>query len=84
MHVVFNRAPSGSFKQAELEEELRRAGTPASVRFVPADARVEVAAWEGGLPEPGPFRKAVALLATAALPLLAPDTRRRSFASRKM
>lgn len=77
IHVVFNRTPSSSFKRTEVEDELRAACTPASVHFVPADPRVDGAAWAGAVPEPGPFRKAVARLAEGALPMLAPATGRK-------
>jgi hypothetical protein len=73
IHVVLNRTPSGSFKRAEVEEELRRTAEPASVSFLPSDPRVEAAAWEGTLPEGGPFRKAVGALAGGAVPLVAPS-----------
>ncbi len=73
-HLVLNRAPGGRFRRAEVEEELRRAGAPAPVTFVPEDPRVWTAGWEGTLPEPGPFRKGVAALAEAALPVfVAPE-----------
>jgi MinD-like ATPase involved in chromosome partitioning or flagellar assembly len=82
-HLVLNRAPAGRFRRAEVEEELRRAGSPASVTFLPEDPRVGTAAWEGRLPEPGPFRRAVASLAEAALPVfVAPQRRRRRLLGR--
>lgn len=77
-HLVLNRTPRGTFRRAEVEEELRRACSPASVTFVPEDPRVGAAAWEGTLPEPGPFRRAVAGLAEAVLLLFVVQERRRS------
>jgi MinD-like ATPase involved in chromosome partitioning or flagellar assembly len=68
VHVVFNRAPSSTFKQGELLEELIRSVTPAGVWFVPDDHRVEAGAWSGTLVASGPFTKAVATAADAILP----------------
>lgn len=76
-HLVLNRSPGGGFRRAEVDEELKRAAFPASVTFVPEDPRVGAAAWEGSLAEHGPFRKAMATLAEAALPVFVPPERSR-------
>jgi MinD-like ATPase involved in chromosome partitioning or flagellar assembly len=68
VHVVFNRATTGAFKQGELTEELTRTFTPSTLWFVPSDARVEAAAWSGDLPASGPFTKAVAAITERVLP----------------
>lgn len=67
-HVVFNRAPGTTFKRAEIVDELARTCAPASLWFLPADARVEAAAWAGELVAAGGFTKAVAALADGILP----------------
>lgn len=65
IHVAFNRVPRGRFKQAELEEELRRTYAPPTVVFVPQDRRVEEAAWAGELVRSRPFMRAVRELTSA-------------------
>jgi MinD-like ATPase involved in chromosome partitioning or flagellar assembly len=59
VHVVVNRMPSDGFLRAEWTRELTRTFTPASLSFVPVDGRVAKAAWDGRLPDRGPFHKAV-------------------------
>jgi len=68
IHLILNKTPSGSYRRAEVEAEIRRSFSPASLRFVPYDARVEVAGWAGDVVRSGPFAKAVASAASAALP----------------
>ncbi len=63
LHVVVNRAPSSRFKRAELAEELGRSLSMETLRFTPADPRVEEAAWSGALCGRGPFTRALAPLA---------------------
>jgi MinD-like ATPase involved in chromosome partitioning or flagellar assembly/DNA-binding NarL/FixJ family response regulator len=77
VHVIFNRAPSSSFKQGELIEELSRSFTPAGVWFAPADHRVEAAAWAGDLVSSGPFTKALGAAADVILPTSTNVSRRR-------
>lgn len=60
LHVVVNRAGSGPFVRREVEAEIRRVLEPASVVFLPVDARVERASWDGGPPAEGPFTRAIA------------------------
>jgi MinD-like ATPase involved in chromosome partitioning or flagellar assembly len=71
-HVVVNKAPYGDFARSEIAGEIRRTYTPASLHFVPADPRVETAAWRGEMVKPGPFTKGVAHLARWVLPAHAP------------
>lgn len=68
VHVVFNRSPSSGFKRSELVDEVTASTTPSSVWFLPADPRVESAAWAGHVVIGGPFAKATAGLAGAVLP----------------
>jgi MinD-like ATPase involved in chromosome partitioning or flagellar assembly len=63
VHVALNRAPSGAFYRRELEREVYRSFIPTSLHVIPADKRVEEAAWNGRLVPRGPFAKAVAALA---------------------
>jgi MinD-like ATPase involved in chromosome partitioning or flagellar assembly len=59
IHVVANRMPPDGFLRTEWSGELARTFTPATLTFLPVDSRVPRAAWDGRLPERGPFRKAV-------------------------
>jgi len=60
IHVVVNRTQRGSFKRNEIAHEIQRSFVPAGIHFLPADPRVERAAWEGTLVPSGDFTKAVA------------------------
>jgi MinD-like ATPase involved in chromosome partitioning or flagellar assembly len=64
VHVVVNRMPPDSFMRAEWTKELERSFTPASLTFLPFDRRVALAAWNGRLPDRGPFHREVRRLAT--------------------
>lgn len=68
VHLIINRAPAGGFKRAEVEAELRRNLTPASLHFAAADPRVDAASWAAELVAAGPFRRGVEALADAAVP----------------
>ena len=65
--VVVNYAPRSPLARAEFEELLREnaAGRVASVSFVPADDRIERAAWDGRGLRRAKFLKALAPLALA-------------------
>ncbi len=63
IHVVLNRAPGGGYRRGELMREVFRSFMPASLHVLPADRRVEEAAWDGRLVREGPFTRAVAELA---------------------
>ncbi len=64
VHVVVNRMASDSFMRTEWTKELERTFTPASLTFLPYDRRVASAAWNGRLPDRGPFHKDVRRLAS--------------------
>jgi MinD-like ATPase involved in chromosome partitioning or flagellar assembly len=68
IHLAVNRAPRDAFRNAELEQEIRRTFDPASLVFLPHDPRVEAAAWSGTLVAYGPYARAVAELATRVAP----------------
>jgi MinD-like ATPase involved in chromosome partitioning or flagellar assembly len=68
VHIAFNRAPADKYQRAELVAELYRVVTPASITFIPADRRVERAAWAGDLVARGPFTTSVTALAQTAVP----------------
>lgn len=68
LEVAFNRVPAGAFLRSELEAELRRTWSPAGLVFLPADGRVQRAAWAGRPVPRGPFTRAVARLAAGATP----------------
>lgn len=65
--VVVNHAPRSPLARAEFEELLREnaAGRVASVTFVPADDRLDRAAWDGRDLRRAKFLKALAPLALA-------------------
>ena len=63
LHLVVNQYPGGSFAIGELEIELRRTISPASVTVAPYDKRVSRAVWEGDPVARGPFTKAINRLA---------------------
>lgn len=58
--LIVNRAPRGRFKRGELATEIRRTIGVSVLAFVPADRRVEQAAWDGTTVGTGPFTRAVA------------------------
>ncbi|MEZ5169935.1 MAG: hypothetical protein R3A49_04215 [Acidimicrobiia bacterium] len=62
VHLVVNRAPREPFKRSEIEREIVRTHRPAGLTFLPADRRVEAAAWSGAIVERGPFSRAVGRL----------------------
>lgn len=70
--VVVNRAPTGGFRRAELEEEVRRAYAPPALVFAPEDRRVAEAAWRGAPIGDGAFLAAVEQLADALRPAARP------------
>lgn len=78
VHLVVNRAPVDAFRRAEIESELRRSYQPAGLWLVPADRRVDTAAWKGELVARGPFTAAVARVARALAPQTAPNRARTS------
>jgi MinD-like ATPase involved in chromosome partitioning or flagellar assembly len=77
VHVLFNKTPASAFKRGELQAELERTASPASIWFAPADARVERAAWDGCLPPAGPFTRAAAEAAAVIAPSRVAPSRRR-------
>lgn len=68
LHLALNRVPASRYKRGEVAAELRRSLVAASVTFLPADRRVEAAAWGSRLVAAGPFTRAIDELATTALP----------------
>ena len=75
--AVLERVPRSPFKAAELEDALRANVAPeqlGGVWFLPADPRVEEAAWQAAPLRRGPFVRAVADMVAALAP--APAGRR--------
>lgn len=68
LHIVVNRLHKGGFKRSEIVREVQRHLTPTSVHLLPADLRVERAAWDGTLVPSGDFTKAVAASLAPAIP----------------
>jgi MinD superfamily P-loop ATPase len=65
--AVVNRAPNARFRRGELFEELTTTAPLHDVTFVPADARVSDAAWNGTAVGRGSFTRAVSSLAEQVL-----------------
>ena len=65
--VVVNRAPGARFRRGELFEELTTTVLLCDVVFVPADARVAEAAWNGTTVGRSAFTRVVATLAEKVL-----------------
>jgi CO dehydrogenase nickel-insertion accessory protein CooC1 len=57
LYVVVNQAPSSQFVQGEISDELSRSASPADLVFLPTDARVRKASWQGELVRGGPFMR---------------------------
>ncbi|NIS33412.1 MAG: CpsD/CapB family tyrosine-protein kinase [Actinobacteria bacterium] len=63
IHVVVNQAPSSPFVQGEIAEELARTMAPTSTTFLPADARIRKASWQGEVVRAGAFMRRLGKLA---------------------
>lgn len=65
MTVVLNKAPRSAFQTAELRDQLLEAlgARVDGFETAPHDGRVTRAEWDGVLPRPGPFTKAVGRVA---------------------
>jgi MinD-like ATPase involved in chromosome partitioning or flagellar assembly len=73
LHVVVNRASAHAFRRGEIHSEIFQCVRPESLTFVPADRRVEAAAWSGGLVPRGGFARAVGEVAAKLIqPATAP------------
>jgi MinD-like ATPase involved in chromosome partitioning or flagellar assembly len=77
IHLAVNRAPGARYRREEIRAEIVRTLRPQSITWLPTDARVEAAAWDGELVGRGPFRAAVASLAHELTSDLAATPKRR-------
>ncbi len=68
LHVVVNQAPSSQFVQGEIAEELARTMAPASTTFLPPDARVRKASWQGEVVRGGAFMRRLGKVADWFVP----------------
>jgi MinD-like ATPase involved in chromosome partitioning or flagellar assembly len=59
LHVVVNRAPSSAYRRGEIRSEILACVHPRTFAFVPADRRVDDAAWSGAVARKGPFARAL-------------------------
>jgi hypothetical protein len=77
VHVAVNRTPRAPFRQGEVQAELHEHAGPhlASLTFLPEDAAVGRAAWDGVVVGRSRFRRAVEELAAQVAP--GPARRRR-------
>lgn len=76
LHVVINRTPKASFKRKEIGREIERNFTPEGIHFIPDDARIEKAAWNGTLLNGGSFARAIAATLGPSIPRVATPTKR--------
>ncbi|MEX2619140.1 MAG: hypothetical protein WD250_02865 [Egibacteraceae bacterium] len=83
LHLVCNRAPASRYKREEVAAELRRNVTATTLTFLPADRRVEAAAWACALVAPGPFSRAVGEFTATAVPAFRPPPGRRRGTGRR-
>ncbi len=67
LHVVFHNAPRSMYQRGELSEELVRSFVPASITWLPADSRLERAAWNGEAVPPGSYLRAARALTARLL-----------------
>ena len=63
IHVVMNHCGRSLYQQGEITEEIGRTFRSASVVFAPEDQRVRKAAWQGEVPVPGRYARALATVA---------------------
>lgn len=63
LFVLVNQAPSNQFVQGEIGEELTRSLSPAALAFLPSDAKVRKASWQGELVRGGPFLRKLGRIA---------------------
>ncbi|MGI8516358.1 MAG: AAA family ATPase [Acidimicrobiia bacterium] len=64
VYVAVNRMPPDRFLRAEWTKELLRTFTPVSLTFLPFDPGIHKAAWDGRLPDRGPFLKEMRRMTT--------------------
>lgn len=64
LELVVTQVPPGRVRGAEITAALARTGA-GGVHLVPADPKVEAAAWDGTLAARGPFTKALGALAAS-------------------
>ena len=77
--VAVNRAPSSSFRRAQLEGEIRENAAPellGHLAFLPEDGKVALAAWDGSPVSSGPFTRGVDDLARRMFPAAQRSRRR--------
>jgi len=61
--LVVNQVPEQRFYQSEIKREVEGAFPNVPVLLVPADRRLSLASWDGGLAARGPFAKATKRIA---------------------
>jgi len=81
VHVAVNRTPRAPFRQGEVRAQLHEHVGPrmASLTFLPEDAAVSRAAWDGVVVGRSRFRRAVEELAAQVAPGPAPRRRLRAW-----
>ncbi len=75
-HLVVNRVARSAYKQAEIEAEILRNVSPASLTFLSEDRRVGEAAWSCTPVARGAFTRGVAALAGTILQQVSHDVER--------
>lgn len=81
VHVAVNRTPRAPFRQGELQAQLHEHAGPrlASLTFLPEDAAVSRAAWDGVVVGRSRIRRAIEELAAKVAPEPAPRRRLRAW-----
>lgn len=69
--VVVNRAPRNPYRRGEITEEIARNYVPPFLEFLPEDAAVGAAAWDGTVVPRSRFRRSVDESAVRLLPAVA-------------
>jgi MinD-like ATPase involved in chromosome partitioning or flagellar assembly len=59
LHIVVDRAPASAYRRGEIRSEILACVAPRTLVFVPADRRVDDAAWSGAVVRKGPFARSV-------------------------
>ena len=62
-HIVFHSSPRSVYQRGEVSEELVRTFVPASITWMPHDARLRRAVWNGEMVPAGPYLRTMRGLA---------------------
>lgn len=71
--LVVNKAPAGSYYEAEVRAEIADTYPDLPLLVLPFDRKLSVASWEGSVPSRGPFYRAVRTVARVVTETLNDD-----------